>query len=81
MLLACPRTSIACSGELMVARRQVGHFIEAARAAIPAGEHPKEETPHNCARQVRVLGTDRRAAYEKLAIAREQIRALGCVEA
>jgi hypothetical protein len=61
--------------------RQVGDFIEAARAAIRAGEHPKEETPHNCAWQVRVLGTDHRAAYEELAIARKQIRALGRVEA
>lgn len=67
--------------EVMLARRQVDDFIDAARAAIPAGEHPKEETPHNWAWQVRVLGTDRRAAYEELAIAREQIRALGRVEA
>ena len=67
--------------ELMVARRQVDDLIEAARVAIPAGEHPKEETPHNWAWQVRELGADRRAAYAELAIAREQIKVLERVEA
>src|SRR5438874_7832066 len=52
--------------ELMVARRQVDDLIEAARVAIPAGEHPKEETPHNWAWQVRELGADRRAADAEL---------------
>ena len=67
--------------ELTLARRQVDEFIEATRAAIPAGEHPKDETPHNWAWQVRALGADRRAAYAELSTARAQIKALERVEA
>ena len=67
--------------ELTLARRQVDDFIEAARAAIPFGEHPKQETPHNWAWQVRELGADRRAAYAELAMARAQIKALERVDA
>jgi hypothetical protein len=56
--------------ELDTARRQVEDFIAAARSAVPQAEHPKHESPHNWALQVRLLGQDRRAAYEQL----EQVR-------
>jgi hypothetical protein len=37
------------------------------------GEHPNHETPHNWAWQVRMLGEDRRAAYQELAKVRQDL--------
>jgi hypothetical protein len=67
--------------ELTLARRQVDDFIDAARAAIPTDEHPKDETPHDWAWQVRMLGDDRRAVYAELAMARAQLKAPERVDA
>lgn len=58
---------------LAVANGQLADFVEAARAAIPADEHPKESTYHNWAWQIRVLGEDRRAVYKQLARAQERL--------
>jgi hypothetical protein len=59
--------------ELDIARRQVEDFIAAARSAVPEAEHPKHESPHNWAWQVRLLGQDRRAAYEQLEQVRQEV--------
>jgi hypothetical protein len=59
--------------ELDIARRQVEDFIAAARSAVPEAEHPKHDSPHNWAWQVRLLGQDRRAAYEQLEQVRQEL--------
>lgn len=59
--------------ELDIARRQVQDLIAAVRSAVPPGEHPVHETPHNWAWQVRMLGEDRRAAYRELAQVRQDL--------
>ena len=68
------RSEFALMAErLAVANGQLADFVEAARAAIPADEHPKEGTYHNWAWQIRVLGEDRRAVYKHLARAEERL--------
>lgn len=54
----------------------VATFIAAAKVAIPEAEHPAEESVENWAWQIRVLGSDRTAAYRQLEQARSEARRL-----
>lgn len=64
--------------ELKRARRQVLELIGAARSAVPVDEHPKEESPHHWAWQVRMLGQDWRAMREQLRQAEEELAGARC---
>jgi hypothetical protein len=56
--------------ELSRVKAERDELLEAAKAAIPAAEYPRDPTIGNWAWQIRNLGDDRRACYRLLSEAR-----------